>query len=656
MSIAVFVAGLALAIAIAPHLLQSGATTTVTSISIVTRRALTTITVTKTITERRILTSTTTVIEMLRRSFTTTMRITVLSSRTVTVLSCPAARYRYVVVPSPRPALVVEEPRLLLLNPEKHWSPPPFPSIDYLYQLLGFSNFYLYSLGYDTLVAVGRGLITAIGIYNRTTLKPVKIYVCSVLAKRVGYVEPADLVFVNRSFMICAVRDLRIIHELHRGSYVLVVFSGSEPIMVANLSVAPRYISVAFSSSMYSSKPLLPINTTTLGRIDPLAAAILAGFSSSDVSRVGEILKLKKVGPRYLALWLVLSSVSKDVRYSANISRACVETPLQTLEHGEGRCIDYALLTAAALMYEGFERSFIALIYTSSGLSHAVALEPIDGSLFVLDQRPPPIEWSDYLQYVLSNASIERVDLYEIALRGSEPQVYEWLNVSLRSEDLYPEDSLPKGFSYRVAMEVARALNSSLCPELSTLRGFVGTIVELSGLKVVGITRGSYPLSRLYSPLFDSYWVHLYASRAIEVLRRLGAKPRCLWLSIESGRGSDVLWIYSTPFKPPPVAIESAGKYVSVVVGSALSQRNLAVAIYRGGKLVAQLVPRGFTCLSSSVKCLESVWIRGENYTLILIPRLALERAGIEPSDFIVVWVRGFAVYGARVGAWLRSG
>ena len=92
---------------------------------------------------------------------------------------------------------------------------------------------------------------------------------------------------------------------------------------------------------------------------------------------------------------------STSVEFSVSNKKIVAKHPLETLRRRSGVCIDMALLAATALLYANISHVYILVIEPSSGAGHAAALAEINNTYFVLDQHLPPIELSDYVEYVL---------------------------------------------------------------------------------------------------------------------------------------------------------------------------------------------------------------------------------------------------------------
>ncbi len=102
-----------------------------------------------------------------------------------------------------------------------------------------------------------------------------------------------------------------------------------------------------------------------------------------------------------------------------------IQTPQQTIERKKGVCIDYAILTAALLLKNGYQP-----VYIFETDDHAFAAIKINGKFYAIDQHPP-IENVDKHLYNLNNEhSISKVYYYKIWIQNNKTDVskyeYKW--------------------------------------------------------------------------------------------------------------------------------------------------------------------------------------------------------------------------------------
>ncbi len=506
------------------------------------------------------------------------------------------------------------------------------------------------------LIAIGKGLVSEVGFFDESTMKPVHYFACSVSAIPTQSLSPADIVIASRNFMACAISMDRIVEKVGCGRYLLAVFSGNKVVLEVETTISDQGIGISYSSS-HELRELAPLNPSKLVNLDPLLAAILRGVDRDSVEEVSRKLGLAKCGSLSECAWRAIDAISKAVSYEFRKGNY-VQTPLETLERGKGICSDFALLTLAAMLSIGFERGFVAEIELVNASPHAVELEEIGNSLLLFDQSPPPIEWQDYVQYVLrGEKSIASLELYAVQLdRGGQPKVVSWRARSLDVPDSWPSDSLPKGFSYRVSEEVAKEIRAMMCPELRSLRCLVGTTLEIKGPTLRNFKSTNYALSKLYSPIFDKEWIELYAKLALRALRN-ASRAKCLWIDIEQHKGFDELWTYSTPFKVPTIAISMAKGNIEVLIEGSFSVKELGIAIYIANSTNPYLwiVPPGYTC-SPSTKCVNAnEWLSTKSYTLISVKWRKLATAGVKPINTLVILVKGVPTYAVELSKVLKA-
>ncbi len=137
--------------------------------------------------------------------------------------------------------------------------------------------------------------------------------------------------------------------------------------------------------------------------------------------------------------WNVLKWVEENIEY--NKTKALIpetefqiQSPVETINKGDGICSDYALLTASLLLNLDIKPVYILeirLYMDNESGGHAAVAVKLDGDYFILDQHLPVMQIASYYYTNLYNCEeIQRIDFYEVTLSGEK------VNVS-KKESLY---------------------------------------------------------------------------------------------------------------------------------------------------------------------------------------------------------------------------
>jgi len=168
---------------------------------------------------------------------------------------------------------------------------------------------------------------------------------------------------------------------------------------------------------------------------------------------------------------------------------------------------------AATLISAGVEPVYILSLNTIDG-RHAAAAVEISGTLFVLDQHLPPVEWDDYLEYVFSVLS--PVYVYRITYDPEEGPTVEFYKLdTLRYADTYPSDAVPSNLAQDVCRKLASILEASCTPACSSMYS--------------RSMRWSWEVLKLYSPAFHEQWVDYIAEMLAQYFKQ---KPSCIWIEV----------------------------------------------------------------------------------------------------------------------------
>jgi hypothetical protein len=234
-------------------------------------------------------------------------------------------------------------------------------------------------------------------------------------------------------------------------------------------------------------------------------------------------------------LWL-MSWASKNLEYGeANgrkINLSSIESPPplkiivnypalapeEVLREKRGTCIDLALFYATALLSVNATPVYVIILKDAK---HAVTGIEIDGVLHIIEATNPgipPSEFSDYIEYLkpykVRFDPPSNVKVFELRVSG-EFVTYHDLTLSLAygSRSLlfekYTNDTLPPTFARDIAEAIAvekGLLVSEYAKKAPKL------VLNLHPGLVSPQTNKSYPITRLYTPVFNEWWIKYYAS------------------------------------------------------------------------------------------------------------------------------------------------
>ena len=167
------------------------------------------------------------------------------------------------------------------------------------------------------------------------------------------------------------------------------------------------------------------------------AEAFKSGLCGAMLAPVKHLSRPLKGNTTSDTAWNVLKWVDEHIEYNnmkALISETELQSPVETVNKGDGICSDYALLTASLLLNLDINPVYILNIKlykdSESGGHAAVAVE-LNGDYFILDQHLPVMHIASYYYNNLYNCEeIQRIDIYEVTLSGEK------VNVS-KTESLY---------------------------------------------------------------------------------------------------------------------------------------------------------------------------------------------------------------------------
>lgn len=336
-------------------------------------------------------------------------------------------------------------------------------------------------------------------------------------------------------------------------------------------------------------------------------------------------------------VWITLWWISNNIKYNytkARLQTFCVQTPYETIVKRSGVCVDYAVLTAALLLYLNVSPVYITVL---RGVGHAVTIVKVNGVLFVLDQHLPPIEIQDYAQYLVGLRAFNNVTIYELSKIGNRIVIREFNKNIFQIVDDYPEDNVSKSLVIKVIELVSKA--TGRVPDKS-LQLFENVNVYTYRLKrLVGIVinnRTVYvPLFKLYDPVFKSEWAKWLALTIVKAFSREFRKNERFWISINSTCISAVFYNYSI------CKLNVGSRSNNVVFYSNCTTPAVGIAIYVLNKYerpVLMILRSGY--ISKSVPYINGVWNISREYLHVLVPRYEICRF-IKPEVRYVVFLIG---------------
>jgi len=202
--------------------------------------------------------------------------------------------------------------------------------------------------------------------------------------------------------------------------------------------------------------------------------------------------------------------------------------PGELLSAKVGRCIDHAVFTVATLLSVNISPTYVILI---NEVKHAVAGFIAGGILYVVEQRIPPIEYADYVEYVLG---FQPKNLTVFELWVEEGRIlYRKVELPKVAAESYLEDGPPLDIAYEVASKVGARLGLQVSPYVKYIPrvklSFTPYVVPLDNQQPV------VPATKLYAPLFREVWVEYLARRLLDSILRLEGSYSYLWVEVEGG-------------------------------------------------------------------------------------------------------------------------
>jgi hypothetical protein len=260
-------------------------------------------------------------------------------------------------------------------------------------------------------------------------------------------------------------------------------------------------------------------------------------------------------------LWL-MSWASKNLEYGEangrkiNLSSIVIPSPLQfivnypalapeeVLREKRGTCIDLSLFYATALISVNATPVYVIILEDAE---HAVTGIEIDGVLYVIEAtnpKIPPSEFSDYIEYLepykVRFDLPSNVKVFELRVSGELVTYHDLtLSFSFSSRSLllekYMDDTLPSSFARDIAEAIA-VEKGLLVSEYAKNAPIL--MLNLHPGLVSPQTNKSYPITRLYTPVFNEWWVKYYASEISTEIEPY--RYKYIWLEVLG----DVVFVY----------------------------------------------------------------------------------------------------------------
>ncbi len=521
-------------------------------------------------------------------------------------------------------------------------------------------------------------------IVYRGLFLTVKGYVDTIAFYQLGNSSPSLLVYtfpapvetvmpsVRAERVTVSLTGMEIYIPLHRlklapGIYTVIGWLGGHKVFEA-------YVSVNASSIEISGLTLFETSSGCGGLAESEALsiyyALLCWVNVSSINTVAStIYGLAPPSDLASAVWRLLEFLEQRIMYDH--ARALnpvppIQDPITTLRRGRGICIDYAVLAVTALQAAGVRTGIAVLSWPGGFSSHAVALADIGGSLFIIDQRLPPIEWQDYLEYVAG--PVESIDVLWLEETSGSHVVKAYLDANISVPDTYPADMLEPGLADYIAATAVAMAGLTPAKQLETVMALVysGILLRLPALEEVPF-RTVYPLDVAYSPIFRMQWANWLAEIASELLKQ--GFPEAIsaggsgWVRIV--REGDGLAIYVVAVEGPVPRVEAHATDWTLTLSISLTNipyvnvyRDVQLLIYTLGssEACAAVAPPGWrytglpymNAMSWNVEVSEG----DERLLTITIDLRGLETlvsGACGEQAYLLVFVNGYPVYAMRV-------
>ena len=611
-------------------------------------------TVTKTVTKTLRKTITTTLTTTTTTTTTRTATTTIYSTTTTTTATSTAAQ------PKPAAIQALLDTYTTAAGREAWWAPRPVEITGLLFSHHGLE---VYSADNGLLVIVNRlpdpsnGYTYTIEDTEGHELLVLWPFSQNKTSNGVPAV-PSTLSIVNKTLAL-GTWPVKTLASLGRGEYRLVAFQKDNTYVACSFRVTGAN-SIVFTGRC-STGPVIPSTSPgpVMGSYTSILDALVNGVTEPGEKILGAtIYDNKATGSPAANVWRLLAWEEEHLAYDYQKYRAIesgievgVQGPLETLRRGEGVCSDYAVFTAAGLDYLGLP----AMVLVFPRAYHAAAATVLGNTVIVLDQKTPPAELEDYLQYVIPGE--RQVTVYLLAGTSSEGStVVAYRLNTAKARDSYPADRLDEKTLLKAIRIAAEKLGLEGNPSLATVVEWLGAYYGLRIPVLEEVEARPAPLDAFYTPIFQDQWALLLSGYIEELVQKYYPDTigrGSLWATILHEEDRLVLRTYAVPIRYH-VEVASTSNGLRIVVESqAIGNpvKDVSLLVYRAGERnpCAGIAPPGYTY--SSIPYISAKTWRGEaGRAEIVIDPAKLQQliTGCGPNARIGVWIRDSLVYLAK--------
>jgi len=401
------------------------------------------------------------------------------------------------------------------------------------------------------------------------------------------------------------------------------------------------------------------VDTSPSPRFTSYYQVAVSAVNATAIEAVAKAMGVLGVGDPAEAAWRILRWAHENMTYDLEKQRLLnngtavgIQPPLETLRLRRGICGDYAVLLSTAALGAGLD----AYILVFDRANHAAAAVGLGGALYVLDQRLPPLELQDYLQYYNPVDEIVAVIHLHPGPGGATAVGY-WLPRS-SIPDTYPDDRAPPGLSEEAMTRLARRTGAEPNQALRSILGLGGGSywrLSLPALSGIGV-QPKHPLTRAYSPVFAQQWASWMADYMEGLLRRYygDSVNGSFWASIEEDQNFTYVRLYAVPLRGFRVEVDMGAAALTVKVSPvADAVEDVSLLLYQreSSRPCAGVTPPGYR-YTDIPYIVASSWrtVNGEAVIVVDLARLRdLASGNCGVGAWLGVWLRGSLVYGLRL-------